>query len=158
MHEAEPGGEHVFPCRVYYEDTDAGGVVYHANYLKFAERARSELLRHFGTDNTTLLDRYSVVFAVRDCTVTYYRPARLDDALEVHTRILRVGAATLAARQRVMRSGEMLADLNIRLACLNPLGRPVRLPAEIRSALEASDIVVLGKVGLADTCDGTKYS
>lgn len=128
---------HVFPFRVYYEDTDAGGIVYYANYLKFAERARSELLRDLGTDNTTLLERHGVIFAVHDVSVTYHQPARLDDALEVHTHILNVGGATLSARQDVTRSGELLADLAIRLACINAAGRPARLPAELRTAFQS---------------------
>lgn len=135
MAEAVSDDVHVFPFRVYYEDTDAGGVVYYANYLKFAERARSELLRHLGTDNTALLKKYEVMFAVRDCSVTYFKPAHLDEALEVHTRITGVGGATLSARQSVVRDGKLLTDMSVRLACLSPAGRPARLPAEIRSVL-----------------------
>ena len=128
---------HVFPCRVYYEDTDAGGIVYHANYLKFAERARSELLRDLGTDNSSLLAKHGVLFAVRDCQVTYRRPAKLDDALEVHTNITSVGRATLSALQTVQRSDEVVAELVIRLACLDASGRPKRLPEEIRTAFQS---------------------
>jgi len=127
-------GAHVFPCRVYYEDTDAGGIVYYANYLKFAERARSELLRDLGSDNTRLLNDHGVMFAVRDCTVSYHEPARLDDALEVVTRILRIGGASFSAAQRVERSGRLLADLKVRLACLDTHGRPARMPEELRLA------------------------
>jgi acyl-CoA thioester hydrolase len=128
---------HVFRCRVYYEDTDAAGVVYYANYLKYAERARSEMLRRLGTDNTKLLGEHGVQFAVRDCAVTYRRPARLDDALEVHTRIMGVGRATLSAEQTVKRAEEIIADLSVRLACLDSEGRPARLPQDIRSAFES---------------------
>lgn len=136
MPETSHAETHVFPFRVYYEDTDAGGVVYHANYLKFAERARSELLREIGTDNSSLLEAHGVVFAVRDCSVRYHAPARLDDSLEVHTQITTVGGATFSAEQRVRRAERLLADLTIRLACLNAAGRPARLPAEIKSAFE----------------------
>ncbi len=125
---------HVFPVRVYYEDTDAGGVVYYANYLKFAERGRSELLRQYGIDNTGLQQRHGINFAVRDCSVTYHAPARLDDSLVVLTDVLSVGAATLSMRQRVARDNELLVELSIRLACLNEAGRPARLPSEIRQA------------------------
>lgn len=125
---------HVFPVRVYYEDTDAGGVVYYANYLKFAERGRSELLRQHGIDNTGLQQRHGINFAVRDCSVTYHAPARLDDSLSVLTDLQSVGAATLSMRQRVARENELLVELSIRLACLNEAGRPARLPSEVRQA------------------------
>lgn len=136
MADFAPVGAHVFPCRVYYEDTDAGGIVYYANYLKFAERARSELLRDMGTDNTRLLKDHGVMFAVRDCKVRYHEPARLDDALHIHTRIDRVGGASFSAVQRVERGGRLLADLTVRLACLDAEGRPARLPASLRAAFE----------------------
>ena len=134
MAEQEANATHVFPCRVYYEDTDAGGIVYYANYLKFAERARSELLRDLGSDNMRLLNDHGVMFAVRDCTVTYREPARLDDALQVHTRIFRIGGASFSAAQRVERSGRLLADMTVRLACLDTQGRPARMPEELRTA------------------------
>jgi acyl-CoA thioester hydrolase len=137
MADAMPVGTHVFPCRVYYEDTDAGGIVYYANYLKFAERARSELLRDMGTDNTRLMTDHGVMFAVRDCTVRYREPARLDDTLQIHTRIARIGGASFAAIQRIERSGQLIADLTVRLACLDAQGRPARLPATLRAAFEA---------------------
>jgi len=104
MAEAMPDGSHMFSCRVYYEDTDAGGIVYYANYLRFAERARSELLRDMGTDNTRLMRDHGVMFAVRECTVRYREPARLDDALQIHTRIARIGGASFSAIQRIERS------------------------------------------------------
>lgn len=134
MAESVSADTHVFRCRVYYEDTDAGGIVYYANYLKFAERARSELLREMGTDNTKLLNEHGVLFAVRDCAVTYREPARLDDALQIHTRIHRIGGASFSAVQRVERDGRLLADMTVRLACLGSDGRPARLPNEIRLA------------------------
>ena len=136
MAEDRPGA-HLFPCRVYYEDTDAGGIVYYANYLKFAERARSELLREMGSDNTRLLNDHGVMFAVRDCSVTYREPARLDDALQVYTRIFRIGGASFSAAQRVERSGRLLADMTVRLACLDLEGRPARIPEDLRAAFES---------------------
>ncbi len=137
MPDSANGTTHVFPCRVYYEDTDAGGIVYHANYLKFAERARSELLRDLGTDNSRLMDQHGVLFAVRDCQATFHRPAKLDDALEVHTDITAVGRATLSALQTVRRSNEVMAELVIRLACLDASGRPKRLPGDVRAAFQS---------------------
>ena len=137
MAEAMPDGSHMFSCRVYYEDTDAGGIVYYANYLRFAERARSELLREMGTDNTRLMRDHGVMFAVRECTVRYREPARLDDALQIHTRIARIGGASFSAIQRIERSGRLLADLTVRLGCLDAEGRPARMPAALRAAFEA---------------------
>lgn len=120
------GKEHVFPVRIYYEDTDAGGIVYHAAYLRFAERARTELLRRLGFTNR------SIAFAVVDCTVRYRRPARLDDMLQVRTRPIGVGAATLSLAQDIWRSEELLVTVRIRVARLGDNGRPTRLPVQLR--------------------------
>jgi acyl-CoA thioester hydrolase len=123
--------------RVYYEDTDSSGIVYYANYLKFAERARTEMLRDLGTSHTELMARAGLAFTVRRCEVDYLRPARLDDALDVVTRVVGVGGAVLELEQTVIHAGEELARLRIKLACLNRSGRPARLPAAVRAALES---------------------
>lgn len=128
--------EHVFPVRVYFEDTDAGGIVYHANYLKFAERARTEMLRLLGHDQFDLLAQQDIGFTVRRCEVDYLAPARLDDALEVRTRLVDVRGASLRLAQTVYRGGTALARLTLRIACMHRSGRPARLPDPIRSALE----------------------
>ena len=88
---------HVYPVRVYYEDTDAGGVVYHSNYLRFAERARTELLREAGIDHVTLMTENGLMFAVRRCEAEYVKPARLDDALEVRTRCFEATGASFGS-------------------------------------------------------------
>lgn len=129
------GGVHVFPVRVYYEDTDAAGIVYHANYLRFAERARTEMMRVLGVESSKLMIREGLNFAVSRCVVDYVKPARLDDALEVHTRVIEVGRASLSAEQIVRRDGLDLARLMLKIAVIDRAGRPVRLPAEIRTAL-----------------------
>lgn len=128
-------GVHVFPVRVYYEDTDAAGIVYYVNYLKFAERARTEMLRLLGKEQQEMLDRDGLGFAVRNCTVDYLAPARLDDALEVHTGLLEVGGASMRVRQTIVRDGRTLADMRLRLAFIDRAGRPARLPADIREGL-----------------------
>ncbi|MFO0995478.1 MAG: tol-pal system-associated acyl-CoA thioesterase [Alphaproteobacteria bacterium] len=128
---------HVFPLRVYYEDTDAAGIVYYANYLKFAERARTEMLRARGFDHTRLDSLAGLAFAVRSCRVDYLHPARLDDALEVHTRVTRVGGATLDADQDIRRDGTTVTRLHVRLACINRTGRPARLPPMLRTAFSS---------------------
>jgi acyl-CoA thioester hydrolase len=128
--------EHVFPVRVYYEDTDAGGIVYYANYLKFAERARTELLRDVGIEQARLLEDPGLGFAVQSCAVTYRRPARLDDALEVHSVLRQLSGATIHARQRIMRGAEEVAQLDVSVVCLKRDGRPGRIPGDVRHALQ----------------------
>ncbi len=121
-------GVHLHALRVYFEDTDAGGVVYYANYLKFAERARTEMLRRLGIDPPALAAIEGVAFAVSRCEVDYLAPARLDDELTVRTRIVKMFAATLEAEQIISRGATECARLIVRLACVNKSGRPVRLP------------------------------
>jgi len=126
---------HRWPVRVYYEDTDAAGIVYYANYLKFAERARTELMRHAGSSHSEMMETFDAAFAVARCEIDYLKPARLDDLLTVETRIIEIGAAVIRLDQRVLKEGELLASLNIRIACLNRKGRPQRLPEPVRAAL-----------------------
>ena len=128
-------GEHVLPLRVYYEDTDAGGIVYYANYLKFAERARTELLRLVGVNQSEMSKEYGLVFAVRDCMADFRRPARLDDMVEVRSRLIEVGAASARADQRITRRGEELASIQARIACIRLDGKPVRMPPPVRAVL-----------------------
>ncbi len=130
-------GRHVLPLRVYYEDTDSGGMVYYANYLKFAERARTEMLRLAGFDHGAIADRFGLAFVVRDCTVSYKSPARLDELLEVRSCFLEVGGASLTAEQLICRETTELARLDVRLACMTGGGRPSRIPETLREALMA---------------------
>ena len=130
------GGEFRFPVRVYYEDTDAGGIVYHANYLRFAERARTETLRRLGIEQASLRAEHDVVFVVRRCTIDFRAPARLDDALEVRTRMTGWRGAAIEAEQTVHRQGEegALVSLDLTIACVNGQGRQVRVPSPVREA------------------------
>jgi len=128
---------HCLELRVYYEDTDAAGMVYHANYLKFAERGRSEMLRSLGFPHRKLAAEDGVGFAVRRCSVDYLTPARLEDGLTVNTALTDIGAATLRLSQQIRRDGELLADLDILVACIGRDGRPRRLPGALRAALRA---------------------
>jgi acyl-CoA thioester hydrolase len=125
------------PLRVYYEDTDAGGIVYHANYLKFAERARTEMLRAAGIDQSELRDRQGLGFVVRRCTVDYLAPARLDDALEVHCELRALKGAAIEMAQKVCKAGEdgPLVTLDLVVALVGPDGRPRRLPSDLRDRL-----------------------
>ena len=120
--------------RVYYEDTDAGGIVYHAAYLRFAERARTEMLRAQGFDHISLRREHGILFAVRRCTVDFMAPARLDDLLTLETRALRLGGARLALEQRVVRDQAVLVTLEVELAVLGHQDlRPRRLPGRVRA-------------------------
>lgn len=129
------GGVHRLPLRVYYEDTDAAGIVYHADFLKFAERARTEMLRCLSLDHSTLRRDFGLTFAVRRCLVDYLAPARLDDCLLVETRLLRLGGASLDLEQRVACAGRLLVRLEVRLALLGAQLRVGRLPSQLVSAL-----------------------
>lgn len=134
-----PEGCHRYQVRVYYEDTDAGGVVYHASYLRFAERARTEALRDLGIPHAGLLERFSVMFMVRRVEVDYLRPARVDDLLSIDTEVLAVGGASAMLRQTVRGPAGGCAALKLRLACVQTHGgnRPGRLPPRWRGVLQA---------------------
>ena len=126
---------HRWPVRVYYEDTDAGGIVYHASYLKYAERARTEFLRTLGFDHGTLQREYGVLFAVRHLEVDYRKSAILDDELSVRSEVERAGGASLDLLQAVERREQIIVLLRVRLALLDARGRPARLPPPLRSTL-----------------------
>jgi acyl-CoA thioester hydrolase len=128
---------HLFRLRVYYEDTDSGGLVYHANYLKFAERARTEMLRHLGVEQEKLRAESGLMFVVRRLVADFLRPARLDDELMVATRLMRLRGASLELDQEVRRSDRPLVKLALAIACLKSDGRPARLPAMLTSAFAA---------------------
>ncbi len=122
-------------ARVYYEDTDAAGVVYHTRYLAFMERARTEWLRQFGLSSAELARTQQVLLAVRSVRVDYRRPARLDDLLTVTTEIVSVRGASMTLRQSCLRGDELLCEGQVDLACLDAAGfRPRKLPPELAGA------------------------
>lgn len=129
-------GVHLYPVRVYYEDTDAARLVYYANYLKFAERARTEFLRVLGFGQEKLRDTTGIGFVVRHCAADFRGSARLDDDLIVATHVTGIGAATLDMVQDIRRGDLILVSLVFRIACLGPDGRPIRLPTELRTAFQ----------------------
>ncbi len=131
----QQGGRHVYPVRVYYEDTDAGNVVYYANYLRFVERARTELLRDIGVAHEYIKATWGVGFVVKSCAVEYVKPAHLDDQLEVVTTTKSVKGASFSVYQDVFRDGELLVSTDIRIACIDTDGEPARLPAEVKAAM-----------------------
>jgi len=122
--------------RVYYEDTDFSGVVYHARYLHFFERGRTEALRACGVSHTELLARPEpLAFAVRKMTTEWIIPAKIDDLLDVSTRFVEIKGARMALDQELRRDGEVIARADVEAACMNLEGRPRRLPAEIVAIL-----------------------
>ena len=123
------GVEHRLGLRVYFEDTDLSGVVYHANYLRFMERARSDMLRLAGIDQRAAFDAGEGAYAVADLSIRYRAPARLDDALLVVSRLIQVRAASVVIHQQVRRGGEVLADATVTAALVARSGRPRRQPA-----------------------------
>ncbi len=126
-----------WPVRVYYEDTDNGGVVYHANYLKFMERCRTEWLRNLGYEQDQLIDHEQLIFAVRSVAVDYLKPARFNDALTVTTAIESVGRLSIDFRQTILRGDELLCVGRIALVSIDSVTlRPKRLSADIAARLE----------------------
>lgn len=126
-----------WPVRVYVEDTDAGGIVYYVNYLKFMERARTEWLRSLDFENGTLLTGEECLFVVHSCEVRYLRPARLDDTLHVSAEIRKLGRASLDFLQQVWRGDELLCQAEVRVACVCSDGiRPKPMPETLYSRIK----------------------
>lgn len=127
---------HRWRVRVYWEDTDAGGVVYYANYLKFMERARSEWLRELGFDQSRLRDDAGAVFVVRRVEADYHAPARLDDEIEIETRLCELGRAKLVVSQRLQVAGALRVEAVVTLVCVAAgTFKPVKIPPSIQDSL-----------------------
>ncbi len=127
----------VTEMRVYYEDTDAGGFVYYANYLKFCERGRSELLRELGFENKKLLDEQGVGFVVKSLNAEYNKPAVLDDMLSVHTDVQEVKSASITMSQRVNNGDENLFEMQVTIVCINiNNGMPTRMPSDVKEGFK----------------------
>lgn len=130
------GATHLYPVRVFFEDTDLSGIAYHANYLKWCERARSDLLRVLGINQRQAFEAGEGVYAVSEAQIKWRRPAKLDDELIVETRALELRAASARMEQKVMRGEELLAQVDIVAAFVTPEGRPRRQPDAWRRAFE----------------------
>lgn len=127
-----------WPVRVYYEDTDAGGVVFYANYLRFMERARSEWLRALGFEQTQLAAVHGVLFVVRAVQIEYLKPSRFDDSLQVTVEVVNVGASLIRFKQRVLRGGEELVTAGVDVVCVTTDEfKPSRVPRELRTKIAA---------------------
>lgn len=124
------------PIRVYYEDTDAGGVVFYANYLKFFERGRTEWLRQLGVNQTELASKENRIFVVKGLDIRYKRPARLDDLLSIHSKVTRVGKASIDFHQVAELNGEPLCESNIQICCVDARSlKPAALPNHLETLL-----------------------
>jgi len=134
------GPEFVWPVRVYWEDTDAGGVVYYANYLRFMERARTEWLRALGVEQTMLKEQLNVLMVVAQVQANYRRPARYGDQLQVHCRVTEIGKVSLSFEQRIYRDavgGELLLDGTVKVGCIDAGSfRPKALPQVVIGSLQ----------------------
>lgn len=132
---------HVLPIRVYFEDTDAGGVVYHASFVRFAERGRTDFLRLLGTDARRMIDgsdsREPAAFVVRRMSFDFARPARMDDLLEVETRVKELGGASVTLIQTIMRDGIRLVEAEVTVVLVSISGKPLRLSSAVRGAFLA---------------------
>jgi|TARA_B110000438_G_scaffold293105_1_gene332428 acyl-CoA thioester hydrolase len=128
---------HVFPVRVYFEDTDAGGIVYYANYLRFAERARSEMFRLLGIESGKMIKDWGILFAVKRCFVDFIKPAKLDDLLLVKTRLIEIGGASVRANQDITLNGLNLVCMDLKLVCISNEGKPARMPISLRKLLNS---------------------
>ena len=134
-----PGGildgvRHLYAVRVYYEDTDLSGITYHANYLRWFERARSDLLRVLGIDQRSAIEAGEGAYAVSEINLRYLRPAKLDDDVVIETTCTELGAASCRMHQLAKRGEDLLCEAHLRVGFVHPAGRPVRQPQEWRDA------------------------
>ena len=133
------GRFHVLPVRVYFEDTDFSGLVYHASYVRWCERGRSDFLRLLGNNHAALMggasDREPSAFVVRRMTLDYLKPAKIDDVLEIETRLKTMTAASLTLRQIIRRGEQPLFEADVTVVLVSQSGKPLRIPAEIKSAI-----------------------
>ncbi|MBT4385528.1 MAG: YbgC/FadM family acyl-CoA thioesterase [Betaproteobacteria bacterium] len=123
--------------RIYYQDTDAGGVIYHSRYLDFLERARADWFRYLGFESGKLAKEFNVLLVVRKLSIDFHQPGRLDDELDISVDTVKVGRAQLTLTQSVCRSGLILASANVNLACIHSLKfAPIRFPYSLKDRLE----------------------
>jgi acyl-CoA thioester hydrolase len=123
--------------RVYYEDTDSGGVVYHSNYLNFMERARTEWLRHLGFEQTYIRDELNVIFVVHNMQITFKKPAKFNDMLTITSQLTNIGRGSFEFLQLIGANQQALVEAQVKLACVNALTfKPVGIPEQIKSTME----------------------
>ena len=125
-----------FTVKIYYEDTDAGGVVYYANYLKFLERARSEAIYSLGYTNSSILEQFGVLLIVKSCNIEYKKPARFEDTLEIISEIKSFTKTSFLMKQSILRNNEIISDAEIHLVSVDKNGKPSKIPGDLKKKLE----------------------
>ena len=125
-----------FTIKVYYEDTDAGGVVYYANYLKFLERARSEVIYSLGYSNLDLLDNHGILLIVKSCNIEYKKPAKLEDILDITSEVTTFTKTSFLMKQTILRNNELISQANIHLVVVDKNGKPSKVPSVLKQKLE----------------------
>ena len=125
-----------FKTKVYYEDTDVGGVVYYANYLKFLERARSEAIYSLGYTNKGLNEQYGILLIVKSCNIEYKKPARFEDVLEVNSEVVSFSKTSILMKQLILRNKDLISEAEIHLVAVNKDGKPSKIPEELKKKLE----------------------
>ncbi len=121
-----------YKFKIYYEDTDSGGVVYYANYLKFIERARSEIIKSLGFSNTNLREKFNLFFIVKYCNINYKKPAKLEDELIVFTSVVSLSKTSLVMKQDIKRHDDLVAEAEICLVAVDMKGKPTKIPEELK--------------------------
>ena len=125
-----------FTVKVYYEDTDAGGVVYYANYLKFLERARSEAIYALGFSNSSLLETYGVLLIVKSCNIEYKKPAKFEDKLNIISEVISLTKTSFVMKQNILRDKDLISQADIHVVAVNKNGNPTKIPDELKNKLE----------------------
>ena len=125
----------IFETKVYYEDTDAGGVVYYANYLKYIERARTEAINSIGLSNKILIDKYETFIVVKSCNIEFHRPAILEDKLQIYSNIEKLNKASFVMKQNIKKGADLICEAIIKLVTVNLNGKPVKIPDLMREKL-----------------------
>tara|TARA_B100000614_G_scaffold244393_1_gene248510 strand:+ start:455 stop:853 length:399 start_codon:yes stop_codon:yes gene_type:complete len=125
-----------FTVKIYYEDTDAGGVVYYANYLKFLERARSEAIYSLGYTNSSILEQFGVLLIVKSCNIEYKKPARFEDTLEIISEIKSFTKTSFLMKQSILRNNKIISDAEIHLVSVDKNGKPSKIPEDLKKKLE----------------------
>tara|TARA_Y100000591_G_scaffold299723_1_gene292634 strand:- start:678 stop:1076 length:399 start_codon:yes stop_codon:yes gene_type:complete len=125
-----------YKCKIYYEDTDAGGVVYYANYLKFLERARSEAIYSLGFTNSSIMESFGILLIVKSCNIEYKKPAKFEDIIEITSEIKSFTKTSFLMKQIISKDNDVISDAEIHLVAVNKNGKPSKLPDELKQKLE----------------------
>tara|TARA_B100002051_G_C16329046_1_gene436005 strand:- start:167 stop:565 length:399 start_codon:yes stop_codon:yes gene_type:complete len=125
-----------FTFKVYYEDTDVGGVVYYANYLKFLERARSEAIYSIGYSNSSILEKFGVILIVKSCNIEYKKPAKFEERLDIISEFVSFTKTSFVMKQKIFRNNELISEADVHLVSVDKNGKPTKLPDELKEKIE----------------------